>query len=520
MTALTAIFAAVFLAAGSTAAAAQETIASERVVDPYQVYSYETMRSDTAELQTLYPGLITAGSIGKSVEGRDLTLIEFGNGSRKIFLCGATHAREYISTSYLMYMIEQYAAAYVNGVAFEGHDITKILDSVTFCIVPMVDPDGVNLVQNGLWSVKDPVAVSKIAINKADKHGYASWKANINGVDLNRNYPDNWYIKTNVGAPASSDFKGYSPLSEPETKAIANFLNNTMCWSYVTYHTQGGALYGWDDENAAFYPQLSSMVSRIIASTGFKKYIGTSGTNYGNFANYVRGVFLKPSLTVELAKYVGSYPYPNEDFDSVWAPAKSISLIVAEEVMKMGAQEYLVYQNDKFLQAFCDKKYALAYAGKWTNSRVLFVKGMFDTISSAAPNDISLFVSDQAGSIHGYNIDGNNYIKLRDLAGILSGTDKAFEIGYDSINKAILITSGAIYTAEEAGTVTPAGTGIVSIVPSEATVYLDDTELSLEAYNAGGSNYFKLQDLGTALDLGVSYDSATGNISLDNAAAN
>ncbi|MDD2484242.1 MAG: M14 family zinc carboxypeptidase, partial [Eubacteriales bacterium] len=324
-----------FFLFASNKAYAEEISSFEYVVDPYVEYSYEMMLEDANTLKTKYPDLIRLKSIGTSVEGRDLLLIEFGNGNRKIFLNGATHAREYITTTYLMYMIDRYAYAYTSGQPFEGHDLQAILSGVTFSIVPMVNPDGVNLVQNGIDSVRDKDTFSKFKINKGDSHGYLSWKANINGVDLNRNYPDNWNVKTAVTEPSSSNFKGVSPLSEPESRALATYLNQNMCWAYLTVHSQGAGFYGWNDPNSAYYPQLTEMVSRFAEKSGFKKLSGGSGTSYGNFANYVRETYLKPTFTIELCNYVGSYPYPDQDFDKVFAPVKTLSLIVAEEVIKM-----------------------------------------------------------------------------------------------------------------------------------------------------------------------------------------
>jgi len=152
-----------------------------------------------------------------------------------------------------------------------------------------------------------------------------------------------------------------------------------MCWAFISFHTSGEGLYGWDDGNAGFYPQLHSMVTRIIASSGFKKLVDTAETSYGTFAGYVRKTYLKPTLTVELCKYIKVHPYPDEDFDSVWKPAKNICLIVGEEVMKMEEQAYQVYQNDTFLHAFYDERYALAFAKKWANSKVIYVESTADT---------------------------------------------------------------------------------------------------------------------------------------------
>ncbi|MEI7884622.1 MAG: M14 family zinc carboxypeptidase [Clostridia bacterium] len=381
----------------------------------------------------------------------------------------------------------------------------------------MVNPDGVNLVQNGINSVQNPNAVSKIKINNVDSQGYSSWKANINGIDLNRNYPDIWYVNSSVQVPASSNFKGYTPLSEPETKAIANFLNTNMCWANISFHTQGEGVYGWNDANIRFYPQLSAMVSHIIKDSGLKKMSDTTETKYGNFANYARKTYLKPTLTVELCQAVGPYPYPAVYFSKVWTPAENICLIVAEEVMKMQDQDYRVYQNDRFLQAFCDKQYALAFARKWTNAKVLFVKDVKETITTISPITIGIVVNDKSTTMQAYRLDDSSYIKLRDLAVTLSSTEKQFEVGYNNINNAIMLTSGSVYTVVGGELAANGSMMSESVRDSTIAIYLNDSNINLQAYNIGGSNYFELQALTTALNLGVTFDSTSRVISFNRA---
>ncbi|MBT7123173.1 MAG: hypothetical protein HN948_09225, partial [Clostridia bacterium] len=120
------------------------------VVDPYQPYTHEMMVSDAHELAQMYPQYLQIDSIGSSVERRDLTLIKMGSGEKKLLLVGAHHAREYISSTYLMNTIDKYLYAAARGEEFGGYDIDALLSAVTVYIVPMINPDGVNLVINGI----------------------------------------------------------------------------------------------------------------------------------------------------------------------------------------------------------------------------------------------------------------------------------------------------------------------------------------------------------------------------------
>lgn len=475
------------------------------VVDPYHAYSYEEMLEDAAALEKMYPDIIRLGSIGESVEKRNLLLIELGNGDRQIFINGAIHACEYITTTYLMYMIDRYAYAYETSGIYEGFDLRKILDSVTFCIVPMLNPDGVNLVQNGPDAAGGSGKLSGIFTSAAD------WKANINGVDLNRNFDSNWYVTRPENSARPAGFKGSAPMSEPETKAVAQYLDSEMFWCFLNFHSKGEGIYGWDDPNTGYYPQLNSMVSRIIAAGAYRKFTDTSDTDYGTLLGYERETYLKPALTFELCRYVNGI-YPDKDFDSVWAPAKTFCLVAAEEVMNMGAQEYLVYQNNTFLHAFCDEAYAGTYAAKWANSRVVYISGGIEKLSNMSPSDISVYVNGIQVRLPAYSINGSNYFRLRDLAAALSGTQARFDVEFDPESMAVIMTGGRTYSSEEPEFNNSSG---VMAVPSSSKLFYNGERITVAAYTIDGYTYYKLRDIAAAVGFGVSYDASTRSAYID-----
>jgi hypothetical protein len=154
-------------------------------------------------------------------------------------------------------------------------------------------------------------------------------------------------------------------------------VTDNIFWAFVNFHAQGGGVYGWDDKNIGFYPEQKTMVSRILKTTGFRKLTDTSETDYGTFAGYSRETFLKPTLTIEICKNNKNDPYPDEDFAAAWTPAKSICLIIAEEVLNMSSQDYIVTEDGHVLQAFCERAYADNFAAHCENAEVIIVKGGF-----------------------------------------------------------------------------------------------------------------------------------------------
>ncbi|MDR1217732.1 MAG: leucine-rich repeat domain-containing protein, partial [Oscillospiraceae bacterium] len=113
-----------------------------------------------------------------------------------------------------------------------------------------------------------------------------------------------------------------------------------------------------------------------------------------------------------------------------------------------------------------------------------------------------------------YNINNNNYFKLRDLAHTLSGTKKQFEVSWNGETKAISLTSGAAYTPV-GGEMSSKGAEAKTAAPTGSAVYLDGTKVSFTAYNIENNNYFKLRDIGQALDFGVEWDGENQTVKID-----
>ncbi|MDR0861612.1 MAG: hypothetical protein LBN30_02410 [Oscillospiraceae bacterium] len=135
---------------------------------------------------------------------------------------------------------------------------------------------------------------------------------------------------------------------------------------------------------------------------------------------------------------------------------------------------------------------------------------------TATPTSSAVLVNGVPVAFDAYEIRDNNYFKLRDLAYILSGTEKQFEVGFDGAADAIALTSGAAYTAV-GGEMASKGAGNKTATPTTSKIYLDGREIKLTAYHIDGNNYFKLRDIGAAFDFGVDWDGARDTIVIDTA---
>lgn len=135
---------------------------------------------------------------------------------------------------------------------------------------------------------------------------------------------------------------------------------------------------------------------------------------------------------------------------------------------------------------------------------------------TATPSATNLTVNGNNVSVDAYNIGGSNYIKLRDLASIVSGTEKSFEVSFNQAENAVNLISGKSYTPVGGEMASGSGTAQTAARPS-SKICVDGGEVSMAAYNIGGNNYFKLRDVMQVFDIGVGYDSASGTATLDTA---
>lgn len=333
------------------------------IVNPYVPYTYKQLLLDAQKLHTAYPDLITLDSIGKSVEGRDLLLIRLGRGNREITLNGAHHAREYISSALLMKMVETYAACYHEGKSFQGYDVRSLLDQVSIYLVPMVNPDGVTLVQKGISGVQDPESVRKLNGGQAD---YESWKANIRGVDLNYQYPYYWEKLRNLKGPAPEGYKGSSPSTEPEVRALMDFTYRHPFLLHAAYHAQGEIIYWYVNQQGKLYDESLEIGRKLAAATGYRLLDKQEQHNsFGGYKDWTVNELKKPGYTIELCPYTGPFPYLEKDFDNVWEKAASSGLLLASEASRLEGYEYQVVRDGKVIQVFDTRKDAEGFANRW-----------------------------------------------------------------------------------------------------------------------------------------------------------
>lgn len=288
------------------------------VVDTNVNYDYEVLKNDIAGLKERYP-FMEVNVAGKSTLGRNLYYIKLGNGPNKVFFNGAHHALEWITTPLLMKFLENFLKAYTKGEKIRGYDIQDIWNKSTIYIMPMVNPDGVDLVINGLKK-DNPYYNDLIKWNNGSTDFSKTWSANIRGVDLNHNYNASWKESKEaekalgIVGPGPRRYSGEYPESEKESKAVADFTRKNNFDLTLAYHSQGEVIY-WNYKNMAT-KRMREIAERLAKVSGYKLEEAYGITSYAGYKDWVIEKFKVPSYTIEVGR--GVNPLPLSQFDKIY----------------------------------------------------------------------------------------------------------------------------------------------------------------------------------------------------------
>lgn len=284
-------------------------------------YGYNILSINLDGLKNKYP-FLDIGNIGFSALGRTIPYVRFGRGQKQVFYSASIHANEWITSMLLMKYLENLCAAYENNTTIFDYRARYIFENVSIYLVPMCNPDGVDLVAGNIEKYMPDIYeyTKSLSANYPDIPFPNGWKANINGIDLNLQFPALWEeareIKFAQGftKPGPRDFVGLNPLSTPESIALYNFTLSKNFRLTLAYHSQGEVIY-WRFSN--FNPPdalyIGQQFSRI---SGYSLETTPPNSANAGYKDWFIQNYNRPGYTVEVGK--GTNPLPLSQFNEIY----------------------------------------------------------------------------------------------------------------------------------------------------------------------------------------------------------
>ena len=252
---------------------------------------------------------------------RPIRTLVLGTGDRKVLFTAAHHANEWITALVLLKFAEDLAQAAAENGRLYGIDAKTILQAATIYMVPMVDPDGVDLVVGAIQpGTLEYENARRLGDNYPQIPFPEGWKANLLGVDLNLQYPALWLrareIKFSQGytRPGPRDYVGRAALNQLESRALAEFTEELDPALVLAYHTQGKVIY-WQFQDIPV-PGARALAEEFARLSGYALEDVPEESSYAGYKDWFIQTFRRPGFTIEAGS--GENPLPLSQFDEIY----------------------------------------------------------------------------------------------------------------------------------------------------------------------------------------------------------
>ncbi|RPK05304.1 Gamma-D-glutamyl-L-diamino acid endopeptidase I [Bacillus subtilis] len=294
---------------------------SDNWVEQEKIYDHSAVQKEIKKIIDVFP-FVSCREIGRSVLGRPIWELKTGgeHAAKKVHMNASFHANEWITTSVLLKWFKEYCMSLCCNSSFFGFSPMELFSRTSLSLVPLVNPDGVDLVLNGTEGME----ARKDELERLNDHrpNFNEWKANINGVDLNKQFPSLWEIEKyrKPTVPSYRDFPGTSPLTEPESIAMYRLISENPPDRLLALHTQGEEIY-WGYKGLE--PEESAAVVKDFEKVSGNIYKGIRDIDsYAGFRDWFIHHYFKEGYTVELGK--GQNPLPFQQFSHIYKATNGI----------------------------------------------------------------------------------------------------------------------------------------------------------------------------------------------------
>lgn len=353
------------------------------------------------KLASNYPEWIEIETIGFSVDGKPIVAMRITEGikqktendntlKRHVIIDAGVHARETMNPVLVLKMVEDIIKDAIDDNYLSGYSSRKLLSESVLHVIPNVNPDGFDLVKFGTRTLVTP-EVKAYFNGILPNYRQNRLKANANGVDINRNFEDLYFVETSgawidqwqlsgyyrkTDHPDEDFFKGYASASEPETQALMNYLLSYDFRGYVSFHSMGQVIFYYTDHLGTNYLKRNETFANKLATlTNYMLMPPSDQPEFGYSTYFFSNNTYKPAVTVETSATI-AFPTPLNDYymeyfgRSLW----KIPLELMIQAESLGYYDYKIYVDGVYVRDYPSKIIADAFAKRF-GGEVHYYKG-------------------------------------------------------------------------------------------------------------------------------------------------
>lgn len=352
-------------------------------------YTSESLYKINASLVEAYPELLEMEIIGYSYDQQPIYVIRLGNTLNHSNLYvnkmhglieSGTHSREVANPVLTSKILSDYVIDYYKDDYLKDVHIKDLLEHCVLHFVINSNPDGYNIAKHGSLSITTENAYNYLlSIEDTD---YSNYKANIRGVDLNRNYQDcyydiptgkwvdKWSVKENSytsDKASGAYYAGEFPGSEVETQIMMAYLLSYDFRYYLSFHSKGEVIYGnftYLDETSQAYISTYKDLASAITGYAIPPYY-ESELSSGYMSDFIVNNTLKPAITVETIPSNVTLPFIDAShLSKAYEDTYTLPYRFMQTALDDGYFDYLLYVDGRYQRDFQNELYAQAIASQ------------------------------------------------------------------------------------------------------------------------------------------------------------
>lgn len=287
----------------------------------------EAMVRHTMEQALKQYDFVRPMEVGHTVLERKIQGVTLGDTGDMVLYAAGVHGSEWITTLVLLKFFQNLCAAYAEGGELSGVEVRRALRGKGVALIPCLNVDGVEIALHGAKAA----LANRALVERLSRGDTAHWQANGRGVDLNHNFNAGWEIlhqmeqKQGIYGPASRQYGGTHPESEPETAALTALCRRVPFRHAMALHSQGQEIY-WE-YGPRTPPKARLMAGVMAASSGYLAAQPEGLASHGGFKDWFIEEFGRPAFTVELGR--GQNPLPVSDLLPIYERVEEMLLLTA-----------------------------------------------------------------------------------------------------------------------------------------------------------------------------------------------